>query len=553
MSIRAKIILVVLPLIVATGAVVGISSSLLARSGITRVAVEALGFKARELRQYAENQWQLLVDNGLAEDEEYRTLSSQAISSYARTLVQSESEKILAITAEGEVAFQTGPVADPGDAERRALREAFASEQTGWTTFSLAEEDRVGQAFFFEPFGWRLLVSDTEAAFYGEVEEIFRQTGIIVFAALAVAALLLLIFSNVMTRPIQRLVATMRRITNDNDLSQRVTIEYRDEIGTLGKTFNVMIDELEQAYDQIKSYAYQAVLAKKSESKIRNIFQKYVPNDVIDQFYANPESMLVGQTRDLAILFTDIRSFTTISESFAPEELVSSLNHYFEVMVDIIMENGGIVDKYIGDAIMAFFGAPVEHEDDARRAVAVAIRMKEMVARFNRTQEETGLPAFRTGIGVNFGPVVVGNIGSERKMDYTVIGDMVNLASRLEGLTKHYRQELLFSSSVYAQTRKAYPCRFIDKVQVKGKTAGENIYTAEEKLSATSARLWKEYHAGIGKYYSRDFAAALDHFQRCLELAPQDRPAEIFAERSRRYRETPPAGNWDGTEVMTEK
>ncbi|MFW5729970.1 MAG: adenylate/guanylate cyclase domain-containing protein [Spirochaetota bacterium] len=553
MSIRVKIILVVLPLIVATGAVVGLSASLLARSGITRIAVEALGFKARELRQYADNQWRLLVENNLADDPEYRALSEQAISSYARTLLQGATEKILATGPDGEIVFQTGDAVDAAEDEGTAFAEEYARSSSGWTRFTLGGETRVGQAFIFEPFRWRLLVSDTEDAFYGAVQDITRQTAIILGIALVGATVLLLLFSKVITLPIKRLVHTMRSITEDNDLSRRVSIEYRDEIGTLGKTFNVMIDELEHAYSQIKSYAYQAVLAKKSESKIRNIFQKYVPSDVIDQFYANPESMLVGQNRSLAILFTDIRSFTTISESFAPDELVTALNHYFEIMVDVIMENGGIVDKYIGDAIMAFFGAPVEHPDDARRAVGVALEMRRRVGEFNRAQEARELPAFRTGIGVNFGPVVVGNIGSERKMDYTVIGDMVNLASRLEGLTKKYRQELLFSRSVYDQARHVYPCRFIDKVQVKGKSSGEDIYTAEENLSSEQKELWSLYDRGIRAYYLRDFQKARSFFEQTLVNAPGDRPAEIFLERSRRYAASPPPPGWDGTEVMTEK
>jgi class 3 adenylate cyclase/HAMP domain-containing protein len=553
MSIRIKIILVVLPLVVATGAVVGISASLLARSGITRVAVEALGFKARELRQYANNQWQLLVDNDLVEEPQYRQLTQQAIASYANTLRQTETEKILAFNADGSWAFQTGDAVEPTSAEEEQFASRYADQVTGWVSFRLGGVTRVGQAFFFEPFDWRLVVSETEATFYGEVEEITRQASIILVAALAVATVLLLIFSNVMTKPIQRLVGAMRSITENNDLSQRVEVKYRDEIGTLGKTFNVMIGELEMAYDQIKSYAYQAVLAKKSETKIRNIFQKYVPSDVIDQFFTNPESMLVGQNRDLAILFTDIRSFTTISESFAPEDLVNSLNHYFEVMVDVIMENAGIVDKYIGDAIMAFFGAPVSHGDDGLRAVGVGLQMKRIVQEFNDSQTRKGLPPFNTGIGVNYGRVVVGNIGSERKMDYTVIGDMVNLASRLEGLTKKYGQELLFSGSVHAQAKDRYPCRFIDKVQVKGKTSGEDIYTAEEELSAEQESLWPAYHRAIAAYYRRDFREAARLFEGFLQRSPSDKPAQIFLERSTRYADSPPPEDWNGTEIMTEK
>jgi class 3 adenylate cyclase/HAMP domain-containing protein len=553
MSIRAKVILVVLPLIIATGVVVAYSASLLARSGITRIAVEALGFKAQELRQYADNQWQLLINNNLETDPEYQSLTEEAIASYASTLVQRESEKIFATMLDGSVAFQSGEAVEPSSEEQAALAAAYERDETGWVEFQLAGVARVGQAFVFEPLEWRMVVSETEEAFFGEVEAITRQSGLILLGAILVATTLLLLFSNVLTRPIQRLVGTMRTITEENDLSKRVQIQYRDEIGTLGKTFNVMVDELEQAYDQIKSYAYQAVLSKRREAKIRNIFQKYVPNDIIDQFFTNPDSMLVGKTGNLAILFTDIRSFTTISESFEPEALVQSLNRYFEMMVDIIVDNGGIVDKYIGDAIMAFFGAPVERADDALRAVTVGVKMKDAVRNFNRAQQAKGLPPFNTGIGINYGPVVVGNIGSERKMDYTVIGDMVNLASRLEGLTKPYKQELLFSESVHRFVSKTFPCRFIDRVQVKGKTVGERIYTAESELTPQRKQLWERYDAGIEHFFARRFTEAAGAFEAALEINADDAPTKIFLERSQRYATAPPPADWDGTEVMTEK
>ncbi len=133
------------------------------------------------------------------------------------------------------------------------------------------------------------------------------------------------------------------------------------------------------------------------------------------------------------MLFSDIRGFTTISEGMSPDDLVSSLNRYFSGQVDIIMNRSGIVDKYIGDAIMAFFGAPVTHDDDALQAILAGIEMSEAVEDFNRQQKELGKPEFHIGVGINYGIVTVGNIGTDKKMDYTVIGDMVNLASRLEG------------------------------------------------------------------------------------------------------------------------
>ena len=207
---------------------------------------------------------------------------------------------------------------------------------------------------------------------------------------------------------------------------------------------------------------------------------------MIETIFANPESMLVGDTRSVAILFSDIRSFTTISERSRPDELVATLNRYFSILVDIIMDRHGIVDKYIGDAVMAFFGAPVSYENDALDAVRAAATIADALDRFNAEQRTSGGPVFTTGLGINYGEVTVGNIGSERKMDYTVIGDTVNLASRLEGLTKYYGQPLVISSTVESRVSHEVPCRLIDTVVVKGKTVGERIYTTRAALSEAS-------------------------------------------------------------------
>ncbi|GAB1458041.1 hypothetical protein MASR2M48_33490 [Spirochaetota bacterium] len=203
-----------------------------------------------------------------------------------------------------------------------------------------------------------------------------------------------------------------------------------------------MLDELQKAYDQIKKYAFETVLAQKKEEKIRHIFQKFVPQELIDRFFQNPEAMLVGENRELAVLFSDIRSFTSISETMKPDDLVNSLNHYFSSMVDIIMSHNGVIDKYIGDAIMAFFGAPVRRDDDAISSIKAALDMIEALDHFNEQQRGLGKPEFKIGIGINYGIVTVGNIGCDKKMDYTVIGDMVNLASRLEGLYKRFASNL---------------------------------------------------------------------------------------------------------------
>ena len=222
-------------------------------------------------------------------------------------------------------------------------------------------------------------------------------------------------------------------------------------------------------------------------------------------------------------------------------------------MVDIIISRGGVIDKYIGDAIMAFFGAPVKHADDAYQSVMAALEMQEALRALNKERVNDGKPEFKTGIGINYGVVTVGNIGSEKKMDYTVIGDMVNLGSRLEGLTKQYHQEVIISESVYRKVRAKVPCRMVDKVQVKGKTQGESIYTASVTLNDTQKKGWSYHNAGAKLFYSRDFREAAKYFNAALKIMPDDYLAGIFAERSMRYYQSPPPEDWNGVEIMTSK
>ncbi len=553
MSIRLKIILVVLPLLIVTVLLVGITSAFSARAGITRVAVEALGFKAQELQKYAQNQWDLLVANDLAEDPDYVAVTKRAVQSYAATLVRSDSELILAVDASGAFAMSTGDLAAVSPAEQEVLAERASRSLEGWTTFALASADRVGQAFVFDPFGWLVVVSDTERSFYAAVDEITVRTYIILGAALIVAVVLLMIFAGILTGPLARMVRTMLTITETNDLSQRVTVEYRDEIGAMARTFNKMLVKLESADQQIRGFALRAVVAQRNERKVRNIFQKYVPADVISGIFDNPETALVGRDETLAILFTDIRSFTTLSEGFNPYDLVSNLNRYFEPLVDIIMAHGGIVDKYIGDALMAFFGAPKKRGDEEVQAVLAAVEMQQAIERVNKIHYDEGRPPFRTGIGVNYGQVIVGNIGSQKKMDYTIIGDPVNYGSRLEGLTKQYRQDIIVSKSIFRKVKDQVPTRFLDFVQPKGKTTGQSIYTVAGELDSAQKLGWKVYHEGIRLFFGRRFDRAKGYFAKTLQYLPDDWLAREYITRCDRYIASPPPPSWNGVNIMTSK
>jgi class 3 adenylate cyclase/HAMP domain-containing protein len=505
-----------------------------------------------ELEKYAASQWSLLVENNFTERPDYVTATKKAVEDYARGIIRSDTELIFAIDQNGGLQMSTSEVTLK-ETEEVALADLAAQKRKELVNPKIAGFERVAMTFYFEPFDWFVLVTEDRNTFYRSVNQITVQSGIILGVSLSAALIMLLVLAQYLTRPLTKVVGTMKDIISTNDLSERVLVEYHDEIGTLAHTFNIMVGELEKAYNQIKNFAFKAVLAQKREAKIRNIFQKYVPNDVIDSFFANPEAMLVGENRVLSVLFSDIRSFTSISEQMMPDDLVNSLNRYFSVMVDIIMSHDGVVDKYIGDAIMAFFGAPVKHEDDALHSVLAGIEMTEALADFNRQQQEMEKPPFQIGVGINYGVVTVGNIGTDKKMDYTVIGDMVNLASRCEGLTKKYKQPIIITESLWSRVNEKLPCRELDKVAVKGKTKGVAIYTAKKSLTDDEKRAWDLHHTALDHYYGMEFETAGREFKEVQNILGNDSIAEMLEERCRLYALEPPPKDWDGVEIMKEK
>jgi adenylate cyclase len=553
MSIRAKVVVLVLPLIIAPLLLTGFVASLSARNGITSVATSLLAFKMDDLTNYANSQWQLLVENNFVGSQEYQDAARSAVSSYAQTLVRGDSELIFAMDANGRVVMSTGPLV-LSKAENRDLVRERSSGKNGWMFVQAGGVTRVAQARLFEPFGWYILVTERQDSFYRATTEIIMRTAMILGGSLVIALALLVVFSSFMTRPLRLIVTAMKEIMRTNDLSRRVEILYRDETGELGHNFNLMTEELGKAYRQIKGYALDAALAQHREQKVRNIFQKYVPPEVIDEYFARPESMLVGQKRTLAILFSDIRSFTSISEGLTSAQIVESLNAYFAIMVEIIQDrHRGIVDKYIGDAIMAFFGAPAKHADDAFQAVMSGFDMLDSGRAFNAEQISGGRPPFRFGVGISYGDVTLGNIGSEKKMDYTIIGDEVNLASRLEGLTKLYNEELIVSESVAEFLAGKIPCRQIDMVRVLGRKEPVRVFAPHRDLSDEEEEAWRIHRGALDLYYKREFRAAKTAFEHVLHILPEDVCAATFAQRCIKYSRKPPASSWNGVEVLREK
>lgn len=287
------------------------------------------------------------------------------------------------------------------------------------------------------------------------------------------------------------------------------------------------------------------------EKRIRRAFSRFVPEQIIDslvmQSDAQNEKLGVGETRAVAILFSDIRSFTNISEKNKADVLVAFLNRYFSIMVDIIKKHGGTIDKFIGDAIMAEFGTPVSYEDNCRRAVAAAYEMRAALPSIDLGN--LVLPdgmKFNIGIGIHYGDVIVGSIGSKDKADYSVIGDNVNLASRLEGLTKTYGTQILVSESVLLDAGEdSFSFRHLDDVRVKGKKKAVPIYAVDRSPDEFPHAYKDAYTKGMDLYKQGIWNLAKDYFEKALKAVKGDKAASLMLSRCEEFIVNPPE-NWDG-------
>ncbi|MDG2123986.1 MAG: adenylate/guanylate cyclase domain-containing protein [Verrucomicrobiales bacterium] len=289
---------------------------------------------------------------------------------------------------------------------------------------------------------------------------------------------------------------------------------------------------------------------------VREVFAKIVPPQVMEELIAYPESIdLIGRRRAVATLFSDIRSFTTISEGIGEEALVEQLNEYFEAMVGRIDRTGGTLSKYIGDAIMAVWGDVTEGTpaEQARGATRAALGMQEVLAEMNPRWEKEGKPAFYTGIGINFGEVMVGYIGSKRHREFTVIGDAVNTAARLEGLTKGYGAGIAVGESVRDLLDERFVVRTLGLVVVKGKTVPVRVFEVLAEDDAVEAAWAGRYEEAFERYLARDFAGAVEGFEGCLEERPGDLCCETYASACRAFEKRSPGEEWDGVVVMTSK
>lgn len=309
------------------------------------------------------------------------------------------------------------------------------------------------------------------------------------------------------------------------------------------------------ALSVVGTIAFQYFAESKEKRFIRNSFQYYLTPEVIDEIVAHPEKLALGGVeKKITVFFSDIRSFTTISEGLTPTELTRLLNEYLTAMTDIVMEMQGVVDKYIGDAVMAFWGAPLPNERQACDACRAAIKMSRELDRLNVGWKERGMKTMRIGMGINLGDIVVGNMGSQKRFNYTLMGDEVNFASRLEGLTKYYGVECLISESVHKEIADMpeFTTRELDDVIVKGKTEPKKIFElATRPLDERAKSAYALFARGRAAYLAGDWDEAITAFREAAETC-EDGPSRTFLERCEELKSNPPS-SWNGVYEFHEK
>jgi len=296
----------------------------------------------------------------------------------------------------------------------------------------------------------------------------------------------------------------------------------------------------------------------REKARIRRMFQQYVPPAVVRELIHRPELLaLGGEERVATVLFSDVQGFSRVAEGLEPTALVALLNEYLTVMTDVVVEHGGVIDKYLGDAMMAEFGVPVPLADHEIAACRAALRMRDELRRLREEWINRGLPALHARTGINTGRVLVGNLGSFRMMDYTCMGDHVNLASRLEGVNKEYHTEILVSEYTWRAVEQHFIGREIDRVRVVGRGAPAAVYeliaTKEQGVDEHTAALLSRFAEALALCRAREFGAAHDAFESLAADYPDDGPTAVYLDRCRKNAVLPPPLDWDGVFQLASK
>ncbi len=372
---------------------------------------------------------------------------------------------------------------------------------------------------------WTLGLVVPENDFIGEYKKGFALTVIFSLLVLILLILLALYIGHRITYPLQLL-------TREVELIQKFDLEDRP----LPQSNFIEITNISNAIGRMKN-------SLKS-------FEKYIPSDVVHYLVSSGnEAVLGGHSANLTIMFTDLVDFTSISEQLTPEQLVNHLGMYLGTFSGIIKQTGGTVDKYIGDAVMAFWNAPNSVENHAVKSCGAALSCQRSLAELNEVWKANNQPLLFARIGVHTGDVIVGNMGSQSRLNYTVIGDAVNLASRLEGLGKIYGVPVLVSETTYKLARHVYDFRKLDRVTVKGKTIPVTIYELLDekgKLHQEKSKGVNLFERGLEAYFTQEWDAAGAYFRKAAEKMPGDQSCSLFLDRVEKFKRVPPDREWHG-------
>lgn len=305
-------------------------------------------------------------------------------------------------------------------------------------------------------------------------------------------------------------------------------------------------------------YAYRYRVEERDKREIKKIFSHYVSASVVDELLKKPEMVkLGGEKKFCTVLFSDLAGFTNLSEATSPEELVKLLNEYLTEMTHIVLNNQGTLDKYVGDAIMAIFGAPIDVENHALSGCKTALLMQRALEKIRQDWKKRNLPELNQRIGINSGPMVIGNMGSDIRFDYTAIGDSVNLGARLEGANKQYGTGIMISDATYQLVQGEVITRPLDMLRVKGKNEPVKVYELValrgETLDVKTREALNYFQQGYEYYLARHWDWASNQFRQALQINGGDEPSRLYLERCEEFLKNPPGQDWDGVYNMKTK
>ena len=444
-----------------------------------------------------------------------------------------DEQRLKAFTAQVSIALQNAKLFDDVQNMRNYSEAMLASMSNGVITLDMA-----GTVATCNDAGGRILGTDVSSLVGSHYSKVFGSGEQIIGAMVARVA------DDAIRTPEMAMDVDIQRLaTEGSDATSAVVsanVSVLPLIGGIGEPLGTMV-----VMEDISR-----------EKRVRATMARYMDPALADQLVRGDEDILGGRSVEASVLFSDVRSFTSLAEELGPQATVTLLNDYFTIMVECIQEQGGMLDKFIGDAIMAAFGLPVAHGDDSDRAVQSAISMISSLFEWNKERMQDGRRPIDMGIGINTGTVVAGNIGSPKRMDFTMIGDGVNLASRLESACKQYSARILISEYTLGQLNGVYRTREVDHVVVKGKTQPVAVYEVLDYHTAqTFPNLMdavNHFRDGIEKYRSGNWETAVNAFRETLRANPDDTLAETYIDRCLVLKENPPA-DWNGSWVMTSK